>query len=196
MFGLSCVPRQAWGDDEFPRIAVYDVATGTWKHAFYPLDAPASQNGGWVGLSDIAPVGADKFYVLERDNQGGPDAAIKTVTTIDLGNYSFEDGTVLEKTPYRDLIPDLLGMNGQVYEKVEGLAVTSCGKVWINNDNDGVDDNSGEQALLQVASVSTSGSKSGKSGKPSKGGKNPRCAKSGKNGKKGKVVRKRKGNFQ
>merc|ERR1712194_1001584 len=72
---------------------------------------------------------------------------------IELGDYTFGDGTVLVKELYRDLVPDLLSRNGQVFEKVEGLAITACGAVWVNNDNDGVDDNSGEQALLNVATV-------------------------------------------
>lgn len=47
-----------------------------------PLDAPESQFGGWVGLSDIAPIGEGQFLVLERDNQGGPDAAIRSTSAI------------------------------------------------------------------------------------------------------------------
>jgi hypothetical protein len=38
---------------------------------------PASPNGGWVGLSEIVAVDATTFAVIERDNQGGPDAVIK-----------------------------------------------------------------------------------------------------------------------
>ena len=42
---------------------------GTWRFVHYPLDTPASQRGGsWVGLSDIAPLGYNVFFVLERDN--------------------------------------------------------------------------------------------------------------------------------
>ena len=66
---LFYVRFKAWGEDTDPRIAVYDTAEGTWKYAFYPLDDPESLNGGWVGLSDIAPLGDGKFLVLERDNQ-------------------------------------------------------------------------------------------------------------------------------
>ena len=46
---------------------------------FYPLDDVESQYGGWVGLSDITNVGEGEYLVLERDNQGGPDAAIKRI---------------------------------------------------------------------------------------------------------------------
>jgi len=145
--------QRAWGGEANPRVAVYDTVTGEWKYAFYPLDTPLSQNGGWVGLSDISSIGNGKFMVIERDNQGGPDAAIKSLCEIDLGDYSFEDGITLEKTFVLDLIPSLTESNGPVLEKVEGLAVTMNGFVWVNTDNDGVDDSSGESALLQVTKI-------------------------------------------
>ena len=149
----------AWGEETNPRIAVYDTIEKTWKHAFYPLDEPQSQNGGWVGLSDISSLGGGKFLVLERDNQGGPDAALKKIYSIDLGDYdSWEDGVVLTKTLFKDLIKsgDLTSTNGQLIEKIEGLAVTANGDVWINTDNDGVDDNSGESLLTKVGTYGES----------------------------------------
>lgn len=149
--------HQAWDPEPEPRIAVYNKNSQAWKYVFYPLDAPASQNGGWVGLADIAPVGPGKFFVIERDNQGSADAVIKKIYSIDLGDYSFSDGTTITKTFVRDLIPDILSTNGQVFDKVEGLAVTKKGEIWISNDNDGVDDNSGEQLLMKVAKVGKAG---------------------------------------
>ncbi len=153
--------HQAWAPETQPRIAVFNTLTNTWKHVFYPLDAPTSPDGGWVGLSDIAPVGPGKFYVIERDNKATADARIKKIYSIDLGDYSFADGITVTKTFVRDLIPDILSTNGQILEKIEGLAVTKNGEIWINNDNDGVDDNSGEQLLKKVA-------KFGKIGKDTK----------------------------
>ena len=150
--------QRAWGDDPNPRLAIYNTDTDTWSYLFYPLDEPESQNGGWVGTGDIAPVGNGQFLVLERDNQGGPDAVIKRVYSIDLGDYSFEDGTTIGKTFFRDLIPDLKEGNGSVLEKVEGLAVTQSGQVYINTDNDGVDDSSGEQQFLNVGTYNGGGS--------------------------------------
>ena len=147
--------QREWGDESNPRIAVYDTSAETWKYAFYPLDEPESQNDGWVGLADIAPVGGGKFLVLERDNQFGPDAAIKKIYAIDLGDYSFEDGKTVTKSLEKDLMGDLKKSNGQVFEKVEGLAVSKSGSIWFNNDNDGVDGNSGEQALLNVGTYSS-----------------------------------------
>lgn len=38
---------------------------------------------------------------------------------------------------------DLMAPGGQVYEKIEGMAYLD-GDIWIVNDNDAVDDNSGE----------------------------------------------------
>jgi len=157
--------QRAWGEETNPRIAVYDTEEETWKYAFYPLDEPESLYGGWVGLSDIAPLGDCKFLVLERDNQGGPDAAIKRIYSIDLGDYSWEDGTVLEKTLYKDLMEsgDLSKTNGQTIEKVEGLTVTADGAIWINTDNDGVDDSSGESLLAMVGVYESEESSSGAS---------------------------------
>jgi len=151
--------QRAWKPDVEPRIAVYNTSTQTWKYAFYPLDEPESQNGGWVGLSDISLIppkfstcGTDScFLVLERDNQGGPDAVIKRIYEINLGDYTFEDGKVLDKKLFQDVVPKMLEPNGEVFEKVEGLAISpETGRIWILNDNDGVDDNSGEQQLIVV----------------------------------------------
>lgn len=146
---LVAVLQRAWGDDPNPRVLVYDTNTSEWVgDYFYPLDEVESQNGGWVGLSDIAPLGDDRFLVLERDNQGGPDAAIKRLYTIEL-SPNLENGTTLQKTFVRDLIPDFLEAGGLMPEKLEGLAVTEDG-IWIINDNDGVDTNSGETQLINL----------------------------------------------
>lgn len=140
--------QRAWGDEVNPRIGIYDVASGTWRFVFYPLDAVESQDGGWVGLSDITSLGEGQFLVLERDNKGGPDAAIKRLYTIDLSSAA--DDTTVTKTLVRDLMPDLAATGALTYEKIEGTAVTSEGNVYIINDNDGVDDNSGETQLINL----------------------------------------------
>lgn len=54
--------QRAWGEDEYPRFGIYNSETGAWKFVFYPLGQPESQNGGWVGLSDIAPLGGWQIY--------------------------------------------------------------------------------------------------------------------------------------
>lgn len=145
--------QRAWDGESGPRLGLYNTATSSWKFVFYPLDEPESQNGGWVGLSDIESLGDGSFLILERDNQAGPDAAIKRVYAVDLGDYSLEENSVVGKSLIRDLMPALMSSNGQVVEKVEGLAVDGAGDMWINNDNDGVDDVSGEQLMLNLGQV-------------------------------------------
>ena len=137
--------------DTNARIGIYDVASASWSFLFYPLDAPVSQNGGWVGLSDITALGGGEFLVVERDNQGGPDAAIKRLYRFDVSGLS--DGATITKTLVRDLMADLAAPGGLVAEKVEGSAVAINGDVWIVNDNDGVDDNSGETQLLNLGDI-------------------------------------------
>ena len=42
---------------------------------------------------------------------------------------------------------------GLLYEKIEGMALMDDGDVYVCNDNDGVDDNSGETQLLNVGGI-------------------------------------------
>ena len=98
--------------------------------------------------------------IIERDNQGGTDGRIKLITEIDVDEVAFSDDPVnalpvLTKTVVRDLFAegDLTRTNGLVPEKIEGLAVTPDGTAWVVNDNDGVDDNSGETRLVTVGPI-------------------------------------------
>lgn len=141
--------QRAWEGEEAPRIGIYDLTAETWSFVFYPLDAVASQYGGWVGLSDITSLGDGTFLVLERDNQGGPDAAIKRIYTVDMSAVT--DGETLTKTLTMDLMDVLKAAGGLVPEKIEGLGLTAANDMYIVNDNDGVDDNSGEIQLLKVS---------------------------------------------
>ena len=142
--------QRAWNNETYPRIGMYNTEDETWSFRFYPLDTPESQNGGWVGLADITSVDFGKFLVLERDDQGGPDAAIKRIYSIDLTETDQELG-LLSKQLYKDLYSTLASAtNGPVVEKVDGMAVDGSGNLWIVNGNDGVDNNSGETLLLQV----------------------------------------------
>ena len=69
---------------------------------------------------------------MEKDSSwswSGPDAAIKKLYEIDLDDFSIAEGTTVEKTLVRDLMDDLwAATNGNVIEKVEGVAVTSSGQ--------------------------------------------------------------------
>ena len=143
--------QRPWNDESHARIAEFDPSNETWKFFNYPLDTPSSQNGGWVALGEITAFENNKFLVLERDNQGGPDASIKKIYQIDLTNAT--ESQPLTKTLIRDLMPDLKSNNNLAFEKVEGLAVMPSGDVYIINDNDGVDDNSGETQLLNLGKI-------------------------------------------
>jgi hypothetical protein len=143
--------QRAWNNEANPRIGVYDLNAGTWQFMYYPLDPVASPNGGWVGLSDIAALGNNQFLVVERDNQGGPDARVKRLYRIDLTGKT--DGANLTKVLVRDLMADLKAPGGNVPEKIEGLAVLPNRSVIIVNDNDGVDGGSGETQLIKLGNI-------------------------------------------
>lgn len=144
--------QRAWGVEANPRIGIYDLATKTWKFVYYPLDAYVSQfAGGWVGLSEITSLGNGEFMVLERDNRGGPDAAIKRLYKINLQTVT--EGQTLTKTLIKDIKPNLASTKGMVIEKVEGAAVMANGEVYILTDNDGVNDHSGETQLINIGKV-------------------------------------------
>lgn len=153
--------REWAGDtDKHVRIGRYDVAMGEWSFLYYPIEAPVSINGGWVGLSDLTYLGNDEFAVIERDNQGGPDAAIKRLykfstkgLTSVADNGSAPAFPVVSKVLVRDLMSDLHATGGLTLEKIEGLAVTKKGTALVVNDNDGVDDSNGETQLLRLKDV-------------------------------------------
>lgn len=172
-FGFEGVASVGSGDDELVyvafqrewvgdpdnrvRIGRYEPASEEWLFFYYPIDDPESANGGWVGVSEIVAVDDTTFVVIERDNKGGPDAAIKKI-------YSFSaDGLeprpqgrrfpVVSKDLVRDILPDLQGDHGPVLEKVEGLMITTDDTAWIVTDNDGVDDSSGETQLIPLGDI-------------------------------------------
>ena len=151
--------QREWVDDPsgFVRIGRYVPATGAWTFFYYPLDAATSPAGGWVGLSEIIHIRGDRFAVVERDNQGGPDARLKRIYEFSVKGVPpvAQGGTfpVLEKTLARDLVPDLEKDGGFVLEKVEGLTKLAGGRVLIVTDNDGVDDASGETQLIDLGRI-------------------------------------------
>jgi len=147
---LVVVIQRAFQDMDHPLILSYDIASGEWDGRLqYPLDEVESPAGGWIGLADISHTEDGVFYVLERDNQGGPDAAVKKVYSFDMKAYT-GDSDIIDKTLVTDLLPTLkAATQGLVPEKIEGLALTPKG-LYLINDNDGVDDNSGETNLWNL----------------------------------------------
>jgi len=154
--------REWVGDpDNNVRIGQYDTTTSEWKFFYYPIETPLSVNGGWVGLSEITYLGSDEFAVIERDNQGGPDAAIKRLykfstkglTPIADNGLATTGFPVVNKVLVRDLMDDLKATGGLVLEKVEGLMVSQDGTAYVVNDNDGVDDSNGETQLLKFKNL-------------------------------------------
>lgn len=142
-------PTGCTGDDPHPALHIF--LNGVWSgFVYYPLDVPTSQyTGGWVGIGDISPLGNKKFAVLEHDNRAGPDAAIKRIYTIDLNGWA--SGRTVMKMLLRDILNDIAASTSRaIPEKFEGLACQSKG-CWVINDNDGVEDNSGENQLLFVS---------------------------------------------
>lgn len=148
------------------RIGVYNPAADTdpnieedeWKFFFYPLDAVESPAGGWVGLSELTALGNGRFAVIERDNQSGPDARIKRVYTVDTTGVtpkSEAEGNfpVLGKTLAADVLPAMQAGKGWVHDKLEGLARTADGSVYVVTDNDGVDDSTGETQFLNLGNI-------------------------------------------
>ncbi len=152
--------QREWRDDPrgMTKLAIFTPAEDRWGFVRYPLDAPRSPAGGWVGLSGITWLGGVKFAVLERDNKGGKHAAIKQITTISLEGISPAslrgELPVLEKHLALDLLPALSANNGLTLEKVEGLAITADGRLLAVTDNDGVDDATGETLLLDLGPIS------------------------------------------
>ena len=151
--------QREWAGDveRHVRIGRYHTPSQQWTFFYYPLEAAASDNGGWVGLSDLSYLGNDEFAIIERDNQGGPDAVIKRLYSFSITGLtpSADNGSepafpVLNKTLLRDLMPDMAATGGLTLEKVEGLAVTDEGTLLVVNDNDGVDDSNGETQLLRL----------------------------------------------
>lgn len=151
--GRLVVPFEAeWNNEVNVRLGIYDLSTQTWSFVFYPLDNIISQNGGTIGLYGAAAIDNDNVLILERDNQGGPDAALKRLYSVNLAGVN--DGDIVTKTLERDLIAgdDLNSPGGQILPFFEGLTINAEGDLLIINDNDGVEDGSGETQLINLGS--------------------------------------------
>ncbi len=153
--------QREWAEDPkgLVRIGRYDINSASWSFYYYPLETPDSELGAWVGLSEITAVDDESFMVIERDNQGNMDAAIKRIyqfstagltALADTGLGTTVDFPVLNKVLVRDLMKDLAKTKGLILEKIEGMAITADADLYVINDNDGVDDSNGETQLLKI----------------------------------------------
>ena len=157
---VAVAVQREWNDDPkcHTKIGIYNPADKTWGFVHYPLDAPRSAAGGWVGLSEIVSLGEGRFAVLERDNKGGEDAAIKQITVVSLEGVTpvahGETLPVLKKRFAMDILPAMAQGKGWILDKPEGLAVTADGRLILVTDNDGVDDAPGETQLIDLGPAS------------------------------------------
>ncbi len=147
--------QREWKDDpkNTVKLVSYNTETGEWGAVRYEKAEPAT---GWVGLSEITAHG-DWVYVVERDNQIGTAAVTKKVYRIPAAEMVPAalggELPVVSKELVADLIPALTSTGGYVLDKVEGLAITPDGTIWVSTDNDGVDDHSGETMFFSIGTA-------------------------------------------
>ncbi len=149
---LAVIQRDFDGEFSSPkytRIARYDLSQlsngslssglrygGDWEFFFIELDSDESKN--WAGLSEITTLGPDRYAVVERDKEIGIGSELKKVYEFGLtGLVADADGLpdatdTVVKAELRDLLDEFFP-----FEKVEGLAVTPNGDLWVGLDNDG-----------------------------------------------------------
>lgn len=150
---LYIAVQREWRDDpaNHAKVLGYNLDSEEWSVIQYPLTEPTT---GWVGLSEIT-VHGDRVYFIERDNQHDSRAVTKQVTSVPLSAMDAmvalgETPAVLEPELVVDLLPLLTSTGGYVLDKVEGLAITEDGTMWVSTDNDGVDDHSGETMFFAI----------------------------------------------
>ncbi len=150
---LYIAVQREWRDDpaNHAKVLGYNLDSEEWSVIHYPLTVPAT---GWVGLSEIT-AHDDRVYFIERDNQLDARAVTKQITSVPLSAMDAmvplgETPAVLEPELVVDLLPALTPTGGYVLDKVEGLAITDDGTMWVSTDNDGVDDHSGETMFFAI----------------------------------------------
>lgn len=162
------VIQRAWPDEGdmdkvHTKIGRLDVTTGEWTFVYYPLQAEGE--GGWIGLSELTALPDGRFAVIERDKGWGPstglNAELKAIYGIDLSTADFRSlddpaGLVtIDKALLRDALPDLEANSIWTAEKLEGMAVSADGQLYLATDNDGVDDATGETLFLKLGDWTT-----------------------------------------
>ncbi len=148
--------QREWNNNEKGQvfIGVYTPANGQWGFLRYPLNAPESPAGGWVGLSEITAVSDTEFMVIERDNKGGPDAAIKRIYAFSVAGLTpapaGQAAPLVRKRLVHDLLTEMASRSGWTPDKLEGLTMASDGQIYAVTDNDGIDDATGETQFLRL----------------------------------------------
>jgi len=130
------------------RLWRYNPANQRWDSITYELPT-TPENASWVGLSEIrrAPDGA--YLLIERDNRTGEYAEIKHLVRVPAS--ALRNGRVkASETTRVDLIPHMAATEGWISDKPEGLAIDADGTVYLSNDNDGLDDWSGETLFQRL----------------------------------------------
>jgi hypothetical protein len=147
--------QREWADDgrNAVKLLAYKPSDKSWSAVRYPLD---STEAGLIGLSEITAAG-DRVIIIERDNQIAEKARVKKLYAVSLADIKpmklGGELPLVQKTPVRDLLPDLKAPKGYVLDKVEGFAVDAAGDAYIVTDNDGVDDASGETQFLKLGKL-------------------------------------------
>ncbi len=131
--------QREWRDDPagFVKIGRYTPATGAWAFYRYPLDAPPSVTGAWVGLSEIVRVDDQTFAVIERDNQQRENARVKRLYTFSIAGLTPAPAGQTPPLVTKTLARDLLRQDGFLVEKAEGLLYSAFGDWMVVSDNDG-----------------------------------------------------------
>ena len=130
------------------RLWRYNPANQRWDSITYELPT-TPENASWVGLSEIrrAPDGA--YLLIERDNRTGEYAEIKHLVRVPAS--ALRDGRVkASETTRVDLIPHMAATEGWISDKPEGLAIDAKGTVYLSNDNDGLDEWTGETLFQRL----------------------------------------------
>lgn len=132
--------QREWADDPsgFVKIGRYTPATGAWAFYRYPLETPPAVTGAWSGLSELVRVDDTTFAVIERDNQAGPNARVKHLSTFSIAGLTpVAHGAGTPPLVTKTLVRDLIAEDGVRLEKFEGMTILDNGRVIVSTDNDG-----------------------------------------------------------
>jgi hypothetical protein len=136
--------------DRFARIARYDLRQlrgpnppcngvrcgGDWSFFYYRLDSNDGNN--WAGLSEVIALENGDLLVIERDKGIALGSALKKIYRVSLAGLSPDadgvpdTGDTVVKTKVEDVLAEFFP-----YEKIESLAITRRGDLWVGLDNDG-----------------------------------------------------------